>query len=179
MIYINQRKQKNWAGKLSGYRQCFYSAAVIFQSYFLTAITNWKTFYEEYVDSTEATVGKPGIAERLFPNLTGRTGAFWAVHLAAIKENVPFKNFQFKENLSFEELKKIIETRPAIIGTNKIGGLPGGHIIVAVRNAPGGVVVKDSYGNANTNYKDHNGDEIVIKDELLKKHFAKRAIYEI
>ena len=52
---------------------------------------------------------------------------------------------------------------PVIIGTKKMAGLPGGHIILGVDVAPNGagVICNDPYGSALTGYSDHNGEAVI------------------
>jgi uncharacterized protein YvpB len=56
-----------------------------------------------------------------------------------------------------------------IIGTFKLGGLPGGHIILLVGIDDYDYIVNDPFGNANTNYKDKNGAGVIYPKELIKK----------
>jgi hypothetical protein len=175
MIYINQRTNYGWEGKLSPSRQCFYSSAVMLLSHYDKAAKDLE-YLIQYVDDTEILVGKPGIAERLFPKLTGRTGAYWAVHRAAIQERLK-KEVVFDATMPYEVMKNIVAEKPVIIGTKEIGALSGGHIIVAMRISEKGIIVNDPYGNALTKYKDHNGNGIDYPDDYLKKYFSNHVIY--
>lgn len=59
---------------------------------------------------------------------------------------------------SKESLWSALACNPVIIGTKKMSGLPGGHIILGIDNdINGNPIVNDPYGNALTGYKDTNG----------------------
>ena len=83
--------------------------------------------------------------------------------------------------LSLDDLREKLKSGPVIIGTNKMGGLPGGHIILAVDNTPDGkFYCNDPYGDANTGYKDPNGASVIYHAALFDaKHPSGpfRAIY--
>jgi hypothetical protein len=178
MLYIDQRKQFNWSGKLHPHRQCFYSSAVMLLSYYLEEAKE-PEYYKQYVDDVEMSVGKPGVAEKYFPRLTGRTGAHWHVHKKALELRLPLMNIIFLEDQKLGFLKaSLASNEPIIYGTTNIGGLPGGHIMVGVRNfGVEGIVTYDPFGDARTNYQNHDGEGVVYSDDLLKKHFSGRMMY--
>lgn len=64
---------------------------------------------------------------------------------------------------SVAELHELLKAGPVIIGTKKMAGLPGGHIILGVDNADDGekIVVNDPFGNAATSYSNENGKGVV------------------
>jgi hypothetical protein len=64
------------------------------------------------------------------------------------------------EVIGKEKIVELLQSRPVIIGTKKMGGLPGGHIILGVDNHNDKINCNDPYGNANTNYKDKNGEAV-------------------
>ncbi len=171
-FYINQRKNSNWGGKLSPHVQCFYSSAVMWLSYYKHLEPG---FLENYVDDVERQVGKPGIAERLFPKLTGRTGAYWDVHVAALNQYV--NNVKFDNTIPYKTFLELLDKGPVITGTKKIGLLSGGHIILSVKKTDKGVIVKDPYGNAIKNYKDQNGDMVLYPHDYLRKYFSNHVIW--
>ena len=178
MIYINQRKQKNHDGKLHPHRQCFYASAVMFLSHYIP-VDKLPTYYDHYVDDTEATIGKPGVAEKYFPKLTGRTGAFWQVHKKAIELRLQDYNIVFLEGQKLSFLKSTLASGdPVIYGTTNMGKLPGGHIVVGVKPIGNeAILTYDPYGDARTNYQNHDGEGVVYSDDLLNKHFSGRMIY--
>lgn len=170
--YINQRNNPSFGGKLSPHIQCFYSSAVMWLSYYKHIEDD---FYERYVDDVEKTVGKPGIAERLFPKLTGRTGAYWDVHKEALNQYT--NNVKFDNTIPYDSLLELLSKGPVITGTKKIGLLSGGHVILSVKADKDGVTVKDPYGNAMTNYKNFNGNNVVYPHEYLRKYFSNHVIW--
>ena len=60
-------------------------------------------------------------------------------------------------------LKAKLVNGPVIIGTNKMCGLPGGHIILGIDNGSADelVVCNDPYGDARTMYKDVYGEDVI------------------
>lgn len=60
---------------------------------------------------------------------------------------------------SAAQLAAYLTAGPVIIGTKKMGNLPGGHIILGVDNAPdgSGIICHDPYGDARTNYRSTDG----------------------
>lgn len=179
MIYLSQRKQHYYYDKLHPHRQCFYCSSVMFLSHYIPVIDQLPAYYDHYVDDTEASIGKPGMAEKYFPRLTGRTGAHWAVHRKAIELRLSGYNVVFLENQKLSFLKSCLASgEPVIYGTNNIGKLPGGHVVVAVRTiGQDGVLTYDPFGDARTNYQNHDGEGVVYSDDLLNKHFTGRMIY--
>jgi len=178
MIYINQRTKPNYDKKLHPHRQCFYASAVMFLSHYLPEAKS-SSYYDEYVDDTEATVGKPGIAEKYFPRLSGRTGAFWQVHQKAIELRLPSHQVIFHEKISLAFLRACLASNdPIIYGTTNLGGLPGGHVVVAQKNFGNeGIITYDPFGDARTEYTTHDGEGVVYTEKFLSKNFSGRMIY--
>ena len=57
-----------------------------------------------------------------------------------------------------DQLRALLTAGPVIVGTKKMGNLPGGHIILAVDNAPDGdFFCHDPYGDARLNYSSADG----------------------
>lgn len=84
--------------------------------------------------------------------------------------------------VTLEDLRERLKSGPVIIGTKKMGGLPGGHIILAVDNTPDGkFYCNDPYGDANTGYKDKNGENVIYHAAMFDKEHPGaliRAIYK-
>ena len=142
-----------------------------------------------YVDDVEATVGRPGTGERVrerYKWITGKTSMWWLVHQAALQERIADRRVLFNEHFPIEQLPHTLEAGPVIIGTNKMGGLPGGHIILLVdydheRNA---FVVNDPYGDATGNYLYAHGHGVRYGYDWLLQYIdygnnAARCIYAI
>ena len=69
-----------------------------------------------------------------------------------------------------DELRFALKCGPVIIGTKKMAGLPGGHIILGVDVLPDGkILCHDPYGDANTGYKDPNGENVIYHTGLFDK----------
>jgi len=73
---------------------------------------------------------------------------------------------------SKEELHDLLVVGPVIIGTKKMAGLPGGHIILAVDNGPVGMITcHDPYGNAMTGYADKNGAYVNYPVDMFDREY--------
>ncbi|MDX1960144.1 MAG: C39 family peptidase [Leptospiraceae bacterium] len=175
--YNTQRDNPNFSGRLPGSWQCFPTSAVMFLSHFDKSYET-KEKELEFIDDVQAGFGNPGIAEQV-KGWFGISGEWWLVELAAIQKRIPTLNVIFDTALSIDLLKTAIQTSPVIIGTRKIGGLKGGHIILVVGYDVNKdeFIVHDPYGNANKLYRDTNGAFVRLKSEYLKNHYNELAIY--
>ncbi len=160
--YNSQRDNFSFAGKFPGWAQCFSTSAWMFMSYFEPTVrANDDEGLAAYVDDVEASVGDIGIGERIMgkiaPNV--RTSTYWKVQHAAIQERLPDKKIALDLKFPVPQLPSLVSKGPVIIGTNKMGGLPGGHIILLVDTVPGDAsfVANDPYGNARVKYMSKEG----------------------
>ena len=141
----------------------------------------------KYLDDVEDSVGKPGIGEeikRRYSWITGSTSYWWLVQEAGInkwlKNNGVNRKVTFSNKKTpFEDLRKLILESPVIIHTKKLGGLRGGHIILAVGYDEDNIICHDPFGNAKSNYALKMGRNQKYPDEMLIKHTGKkvRCIY--
>lgn len=176
--YNSQRNNAAVKG-LSGAVQCFATSAWMFLSY--------------YAPNTYKADDDAGLA-RFVADVTknGRSNEFeWSVQAATIqkylaaagvKKVVRLEIDLNKDTglLSPDDLRAKLASGPVIIGTKKLGGLTGGHLILAVDNAPDGKVYhNDPYGDANTMYSDPNGESVLYTTEMYDKEHPGfiRAIY--
>lgn len=97
-------------------------------------------------------------------------------HANAETKNDYLRHYGVKGSAMFHDgtaligsLKDFAKIGPLILGTHKLGGLPGGHIILVVDyNAKTNCLVcHDPFGNAMTNYKDHDGAYVEYPVEWL------------
>lgn len=175
--YNSQRDNYSFNGKFKGFIQCFSTSSFMLMSYFSNNMKGDDRL-KEYVDDVESTVGKPGIAEKVkkkFNWITGRTSLWWLVQKYGIEKwlwnNGVEGDCIFSDcEHSIYKLPELLKISPVILGTNKIGGLKGGHIILVIGYESGVFICHDPYGNARHNYKDHNGDSVEYTLEYLKKY---------
>ena len=73
--------------------------------------------------------------------------------------------------MSADDFKERLKDGPIVVGTKKMGGLPGGHIILAVDVADDGILVNDPFGNALTKYSDKNGHGIIYPLSLFDARY--------
>jgi len=188
--YNSQRDNFSFDGKLPGYVQCFSTCAWMFSSFYVSAINAKDNVgLKHYVDNVEVTIGKPGIGERVkkkFNWITGRTSYWWLTQKYGIEDllwrngvvgNIEFIDINAKCGL--DTVKTLLLKGPVILGTKKMGGLSGGHIILVSGYTAGGFYVNDPYGNALKKYKDHDGDSILYPYDFLRRYTGKhiRCIY--
>lgn len=176
--YNSQRDNLSFGGKFPGFWQCFTTCAWMLISFYTPEKYRFNddTGLAGYLDDVEATVGKPGIGEAIrkkYNWITGHTSEWWAVQQAGItawlnRAGVAGSAVFCDQTVDFADLPKLIERGPVILGTKKLGGLPGGHIILAIGYEPGGIICNDPYGNAVTNYKGRNGEAAFYSDALLQ-----------
>ena len=174
--YNSQRDNFDFQGTFKGNKQCFSTCAWMFLSYFIPAILGDNdNGLAKYVDDVEVKVGtEPSIAEEVFKE-SGFSSFWWSVQKVGIQRWLDYyltgKTVIF-ENLteSYSSLSDIIKKSPIILGTNKMGGLSGGHIILLTDRINDGFFVHDPYGNATTLYVDHNGSNVFYSDSFLTKY---------
>jgi hypothetical protein len=180
--YNSQRNNFNFAGKFPAWSQCFSTCAWMLLSYYCPAsiIAKDDEGLQNYVDDVEATVGKPGIGEKVrnkFRWITGNTSLWWNVQKEGIEKYMWMHgckgSMEFHEkDFSIDSLQGQLKDGPIILGTDKMGGLPDGHIILLVdydddRDL---FIVNDPFGNARTNYSDHNGEAVKYSLYWLRKY---------
>jgi hypothetical protein len=139
----------------------------------------------KYVDDVEISVGIiPGLAEELRkknPKVTGYTSLFWEIQHAGLNKWLHEKGVQgnamLNLNASFADIRQVLNSGPVVIGTNKMGNLPGGHVILGVGKDDLSIICLDPFGDARNNYTDGTGDSVYYYDEFLKKYFTGRILY--
>ncbi|PKL35881.1 MAG: hypothetical protein CVV44_20405 [Spirochaetae bacterium HGW-Spirochaetae-1] len=177
--YNSQRDNINFGGKFPGFWQCFSTCSWMLIS-FMAGTSPGDDGLALYLDDVEVSIGKPGVGEiirRKYNWIKGHTSFWWLVQQAGIEKWL--KDFGvggravFRDmDIGFNSIRDLLESGPIILGTNKIGGLPGGHIILVTGYTDKGFIVNDPYGDALTGYNSDNGDSVVYPDEYLKKYSA-------
>ena len=175
--YNSQRDNINFAGKFPGFWQCFTTCAWMFMSYYSKSIeATDDNGLAGYLDDVEMTVGNPGIGEKIknkYNWIKGHTSEWWLVQQNGIEEYLWKKgttgNAIFKDQtIGYDSLKGLLDVGPVILGTNKLGGLKGGHIILAIGYNDSGIICHDPYGNAVTGYRSAAGGGVLYGDSYLR-----------
>ena len=184
--FNSQRDNENFNGKFPGYVQCFSTSVWMLMSYYSLQIDalNDKQL-AKYVDDVEASVGSiPALAEELKkkdPSVTGKTSLLWMVQKAGLQlwlDNLKVKGKAVCElSADFSKIKTLLKDRPVVIGTSKMGGLPGGHIVLGIGYDDIHTVCHDPYGDARTKYKEQRGASVYYEDKFLEKYFSGRILY--
>jgi hypothetical protein len=145
---------------------------------------NDDTLLAEYVDDVEVKVGKAGIAEQIIQKvkwITGFSSLWWAVQQAGIEKWLLANSVKgkavFVDGGTFPKLNEALIFGPVIVGTKKMGGLPGGHIILLTGFNGIDYIANDPFGNATTLYKNQNGESVVYPYEFLKKYTGEKPRY--
>lgn len=177
--YNSQRNNNDFKGKFKAWWQCFSTSAWMFMSFYTDNIDGADdSGLAEYLDDVEDSIGKPGIGEAVKQRIKwikGNSSYWWAVQQAGIdawlKRNGVNGVTLFKDKtVAYYDLKAILQYGPVILQTDKMGGLKGGHIILAVGCQSGAIVCHDPFGNALTRYRDINGANVVYDDGFLIKY---------
>lgn len=185
--YNSQRDNIDFGGKFPGWHQCFTTCAWMFMSFYVKDIVGSDDDrLAVYFDDVEEYVGTPGIGEKIkqkFNWIAGKTSYWWLVQQAGIQKWISLYGVKgkakFFENKDFNKIYDYLLYGPVILGTKKLGGLKGGHIILAVGIDDNGkdIICHDPYGDANTNYKNKNGKYVIYKKDMLMKHVGKKATF--
>ncbi len=176
IVYNSQRNNYDFAGAFSAWSQCFSTCAWMLISYYdndYDALDD--NSLAQYVDEVEASVGHPGVAEKIVQKykwITGKTSLWFAVQQAGIQQYLPQKKVIMDDQCNIETLLEIIQYSPVIIGTNRMGGLPNGHIVLLVdfKSLIQTFIVNDPFGDARSNYRNYNGDSVQYPFDYLKKY---------
>lgn len=186
--YNSQRDNYDFGGLFKAACQCFSTAAWMFMSWFdEKIIAGDDVALKGYVDNVSDIVGSAGIGERIkrnFSFITGNSAYWWQVHKAAIEERLCFPVTFRDGDMTLAELIEKVRLGPVIVGTNKLGGLPGGHIILLVDTDGISFTVNDPYGNAVSRYANKNGEAVSYPIDWLKQYMGDtygsriRAIYK-
>lgn len=180
VTYNSQRDNIDFAGKFPGWMQCFSTCAWMFISYYYPIYDGDNDeLLSLYVDDVEDSVGIAGTAEKVIARLKlkikGHSSFYWKIHQEAIQYRLTptSKEIIYNEHFPINQLPEIIKAGPVIIGTNKLGGLPGGYIILLVdyiNKFEDLFIINDPYGDATTNYSNRWGESVGYGKKLLEKH---------
>lgn len=178
-VKYNRQYNNNDFAKLHPWQQCFSTSAWMLLGYLCPDKYDGGNDEDlaHYIEDVSNYVGLPGIGE-IAAKQTGidpsyESSYFWEVQRAALIKYLAAGGkhgtiVYMDANCNWENLYKAIDVCPVILGTNKMGGLPGGHIILVTGYADNGdLFVHDPYGNATTGYKDKNGENVVYSKAFL------------
>lgn len=161
-----------------GWAQCMTTCAWMLMCFLCPSMkSNDDNSLAQYLDDVEVDIGNPGIGEwvkRKFPWINGHTSYWWLTQKYGMEKwlwrNGIAGEAVFENGVPFEKLQEFLTYGPVIMGTDKIGGLPGGHIILVSGISATGYIIKDPFGNAMTNYKSKNGDGVLYPAFYLREH---------
>jgi hypothetical protein len=175
--YNSQRNNFSFGGKFQGYKQCFSTSAFMFISFYSKKIISGSDDQLAwYVDQVEASVGTRGIAENVIGKIPwipfSGSSYWWDVQKSGI--NSVFEDHGVKKIAdwynkgTWDQFDSCLNYGPIIVGTKKIGGLPGGHIVLCIGKYNDSYYLNDPYGNPLSNYSDENGSCIKVQKEWFR-----------
>lgn len=174
--YNSQRDNFNFGGQFSGWKQCFSTCSWMFISYFLNKNPDDKGL-AEYVNDIEikinpnARIAKKAINQ--FKWISGFTSLWWLVQREGIQDRLQDKKIIYKESIDDDEISSMLRSgSPVIVGTNRLPGLGGGHIIIIVGEDEDDWIVNDPFGDATTAYLQANGSNVKYNKNWLLKYSA-------
>lgn len=174
-IGYNSQRGNATVNGLHDYQQCFSTSAWMLMSHYSNKINATDdTGLASYVKYVETKLG-PTIEKVLHPSY------HFSVQTAAIREKLKDIPGKVVCNLHahVDVLPNLLQDGPVIIGTNKIGSLPNGHIILLVdyEKVIHSFIVNDPFGEAMGKYKDHNGDSVLYPLEYILPYLTTNIIY--
>lgn len=180
VTYNSQRNNQSVFGQntFSAWCQCFSTCAVMLMSYFSNNISgDDDEFLAKYVGEMDDQVNKAGygeaVAEKLKIDPHAHSSYYFAIQEAGITKFLDRHGYAAKSILQmpFSELPALVKERPCILSTNKLGGLPDGHMILLCDYDENKKAFpsNDPFGNANTNYADTNGESVLYGYEMLRQ----------
>lgn len=191
--YNSQRDNFTFKNKFKSFWQCFSTSAWKLISYYTDYDATDDEMLAIYLDDVEASVGKPGIGEKIrqkYKWITKETSYWWLVQQAGlekwlwrqgIKGSAIYCDIKGADRqATFDEIEYFLdEFSPVILQTKKMGGLKGGHIILAVGYDSENIICHDPFGNALTKYTDHDGKYVLYPKDFLIKYTGNkiRCIY--
>jgi len=177
----DQRNNDDFKGQFKASCQCFSTSVWMLMSYFSRAIrADDDKGLKMYVDDVSNVVGSAGIGEiimRKLPFIKGNSAYWWQVHKAAIEKWLKQVGVNavvtFRDgDCTMSEIEFALKYSPVVLGTDKMAGLPGGHIILVVDRDDRNWYVNDPFGNANTRYTDKNGAMVAYPIDWLKQYIT-------
>lgn len=183
--YNSQRDNYSFFNTFPGWCQCFSTSAWMLLSFFSSKFkADDDNGLAQYVDDVEIAVGKPGIGEaivRKYNWIKGNTSYWWLVQEAGItkwlNEAGVIGYAKFINGGNYQEISRELMNGPVILQTNKLGGLPGGHIILLIGMDGDYYIVNDPYGDANTQYKEKNGKAVRYSKSLIYSVSGQTPLY--
>ena len=166
--YNSQRDNDDFGGRFKAFNQCFSTCAVMLMSFYSKNVAGGDdVFLKKYLYDIEATLNPSGLGARLkmkYKWIKGATSLWWLVQKDAITDYLHHFGTKgqavfYDDNCLIGSLPDFATVSPFILGTSKLGGLPGGHIILVIEYniKTGALVCHDPFGDARTNYKSTKG----------------------
>ena len=186
-IKWNRQDNNGKVGFITPGSQCGYtSVAMALSTVYPEAESD--TFIEKMVDDMEPMVGKPGWGEKFFQRKgwkggwiysqvfggKARAGAYMELYAEWLRDFIKDNKLNVEvvfvpENGKWEDVRALLKKGfPVVLGTRI---LPSGHFIVVVSydEEKDEYTAKDPWGDANTNYKNKNGDNVKYSQKMLSE----------
>jgi len=170
-VGFNSQRNNLKVNSLGAYSQCFTTANWARMSYYCDAIkADDDAGLADFLKQVETVMG-PHIEAVPHPSL------YFDVQQKCVTSLLNLMGVSgrdvFESAVTMDRLYKLLQFGPVTIGTNKLGGLSNGHIILAVDRD----TYNDPFGDANDNYKNTNGEGVTYKREMIAPHFTGNVLY--
>lgn len=170
-IGYNSQRNNIKVNDLGAYSQCFTTCNWMRMSYYCEYIkAEDDTKLADFLKQVETEIG-PQMERVAHPSL------YFDVQAKCVTSFLNLMGVAgedvFLSGVSLNKLYNLLDDGPVTIGTNKLGGLANGHIILAVDKD----VFNDPFGDANNNYKDYNGRAVIYRPEMIKHFFTGNVLY--
>lgn len=185
--YNRQTDNKDFPA-LRPWQQCFSTSAWMLLGYLCPELYDGSddAGLAKLVEDVSNHVGAAGIGETIMAQQKldphNESAYIWIVWKMVLKKYLTDggKNgtvVYMDGNCSLENLYKALDVCPVIVGTYKMGGLPGGHIILVTGYTDEcSFICHDPFGNANSGYKDKNGENVVYSKDYLTTYIGTNTI---
>jgi len=174
----NQRDNENFKGLFPGSWQCFTTSNWTRMSHYTKEIDATDDIgLSKYLDDIEISIGETGLGEEIAKHNSIKkwSSIHWAVQSAGVTKwlnKFGVSGHDVFVNMKYSDIQEFIWKFPITVGTEKIGGLPGGHVIlcIGIDDTTGDLIFNDPYGDANMNYSETNGERVSYSEKLLTQN---------
>jgi hypothetical protein len=171
VIEYNSQRNNLKVNNLGAYSQCFSTVNWMRMSHYCSAIkAGDDAALADFLKQVETVIG-PQMEHVPHPSLYFNVQRKCVTSLLNLMGVSGYDVFESK--VSIRRLYELLQSGPVTVGTSKLGGLPGGHIILAVDMD----CYNDPFGDANTDYADDNGAGVIYKSKMIAPHFTGNVLY--
>lgn len=154
------------ANTINGWSQCFATSAIMLLSFYAPKI--YRADDDELVKQYVLDITKRSVDDEYEWSCQAKEIQKYLANAGVDKEvKLGIDLNTGIGTVDIETLGLLLDEGPVIIGTKKMAGLPGGHIILGVDHNEEGISCNDPAGDANTLYKSANGQGVMYKVRMF------------